>query len=801
MKLIRLLHLRTKLIASILLTSVLAVVLTSLALVSYDRYYQIKNVSEDMRILADVVANRSTAALVFADTHQAEANLIALGENPNVIMACIYDSGGEVFALHHFTQLDQKPCPVNASSSAMTIDDNIEIFAPIELDGLVVGSLYIDLSLLWINNRWQQQIQFIFIVSLLVIALAFMIARYLQQLLIKPIQKITSTARTISEQQDYSLRAERGVKDELGDMVDVFNDMLSKIQQENDRLGASEEKFRQLSTVSPVGIFQVDLEHKITYVNNRWSQITGMEQPHVSLENWLSRIRIQDRRRALKAWSALMQHHQDFVVEVGFEKGEDITWSIIEASVLHDGKGEVYGYMGAISDITDLKNAQLPMETLAFFDPLTGLSNRRLFIDRLEKAVSESRRRSTFIALLFIDLDQFKRINDSLGHEAGDQLLVEIARRLETSVRESDTVSRIGGDEFTVLLSDIDSSNGVRHICEKILTRLGKPIAINNQEVITTVSIGITLGPSDGDTGSTLMRNADMAMYQAKAMGRNNYQFFSEDMNQEMMGYLEIEKNLRASIKAQDEFVIFYQPKTNLSDGEFIGAEALIRWQPLGKDMISPDRFIPIAEESGLIVPIGKWVLRESCMQIKRLIDLGVWPEHAKVAVNLSARQFSDPELIHHIQETLQLTGCPVSILELEITESTLMGDVESAILTMRHIKEMGISIAIDDFGTGYSSLSYLKRFPIDVLKVDRSFVMDIPKDRNDMEITAAVIAMAHKLHLKVVAEGIETQAQLDFLKDNHCEYGQGYYIAKPMPMEQLEAYIGGQLLVGLPSV
>jgi len=801
MKLIRLLHLRTKLIASILLTSVLAVVLTSLALVGSDRYYQIKNVSEDMRILADVVANRSTAALVFADTHQAEANLTALGENPNVIMACIYDSGGEVFALHHFTQLDQKPCPVNATHSAMAIDDNIEIFAPIELDGLVVGTLYIDLSLLWINNRWQQQIQFIFIVSLLVIALAFMIARYLQQILIKPIQKISSTARTITEQQDYSLRAERGVKDELGDMVDVFNDMLSKIEQENDRLGASEEKFRQLSTVSPVGIFQVDLEHKITYVNNRWSQITGMEQPSASLENWLSRIRIQDRRRALKAWSALMQHHQDFVVEVGFEKGEDITWSIIEASVLHDGKGEVYGYMGAISDITDLKNAQLQMETLAFFDPLTGLSNRRLFIDRLEKAVSESRRRNTLIALLFIDLDQFKRINDSLGHEAGDQLLVEIARRLETSVRESDTVSRIGGDEFTVLLSDIDSSNGVRHICEKILTRLGTPIAINNQEVITTVSIGITLGPSDGDSGSILMRNADMAMYQAKAMGRNNYQFFSQDMNKEMMGYLEIEKNLRDSIKAQDEFVIFYQPKTNLSDGEFIGAEALIRWLPKGKDMISPDRFIPIAEESGLIVPIGKWVLRESCMQVKRLIDSGLWPGHAKVAVNLSARQFSDPELIHHIQETLQITGCPVDILELEITESTLMGDVESAILTMRHIKEMGISIAIDDFGTGYSSLSYLKRFPIDVLKVDRSFVMDIPKDRNDMEITAAVIAMAHKLHLKVVAEGIETQAQLDFLKDNHCEYGQGYYIAKPMPMEQLEAYIGGQLLVGLPSV
>ncbi len=801
MRLLSLLHLKTKLIGSILLTSVFAVLLTSLALVSYDRYYQVKNISADMRTLADVVANRSTAALVFADTHQAQANLVALGENPNVIMACIYDSGGSVFALHHFTQLDQQLCPNFVEGAALDIGDSIEIFAPIKLDGLVVGTLYINLSLQWLDDRWQRQLMYIFMVALLVIALAFLIARYLQHLLIKPIQRITSTAREISEQQNYSLRAEAGVKDELGDMVDVFNNMLSKIEQENARLGASEEKFRQLSTVSPVGIFQVGLDHKITYVNSRWEQITGLKQANATLENWLSHMRIEDRRRALKAWSALMQHHQDFVEEVGFEKGDETTWSIIEASVLHDGKGGVSGYMGALSDITDLKKAQLQMENLAFFDPLTGLSNRRLFIDRLEKAVSESRRRGIFIALLFLDLDQFKRINDSLGHESGDLLLVEIARRLESSVRESDTVSRIGGDEFTVLLSDIDSSNGVRHIAEKILTKLSEPVSINNQEIINTVSIGITLGPIDGTDSSTLMRNADMAMYQAKAMGRNNYQFFSEDMNKEMMGYLEIEENLRASIKAEDEFIVFYQPKTNLTNGQFIGCEALIRWQPKGKEMINPDRFIPIAEESGLIVPIGKWVLRESCRQISRLIDLNMWPDKAKVAVNLSARQFSDPDLIHHIRDILKTTGCPVHALELEITESTLMGDVEAAILTMRHVKEMGISIAIDDFGTGYSSLSYLKRFPIDILKVDRSFVMDIPNDRDDMEITAAVVAMAHKLNLKVVAEGIETQAQLDFLKDNNCEFGQGYYIARPMPMEQLEAYIDGPHLVGLPSV
>ncbi len=801
MSIISQLHLKTKLIGSILLTSVFAVLLTSLALVSYDRYYQIKHISAGMRILADVVANRSTAALVFADTHQAEANLVALGENPNVIMACMYDSGGGVFALHHFTQLEQQLCPKFVEGAVLEIGESIEIYAPIRLDGLVIGTLYINLSLQWLNDRWQQQLMYILLVAMLVTGLAFLIARYLQGLLIKPIQKITSTARDISKQQDYSLRAESGVKDELGDMVDVFNHMLSKIEKENARLGASEEKFRQLSTVSPVGIFQVSLDNTITYVNSRWEKITGLKKANASLENWLSHMRIEDRRRALKAWSALIQNHQDLVEEVGFVRGDDITWSIIEASVLHDGKGNVSGYMGALSDITDLKKAQFQMENLAFFDPLTSLSNRRLFIDRLDKSVSESRRRGISIALLFLDLDQFKRINDSLGHEVGDQLLVEIAHRLEGSVRESDTVSRIGGDEFTVLLNDIDSSNGVRHIAEKILNTLSKPITINNQEIINTVSIGITLGPIDGTDSSTLMRNADMAMYQAKAMGRNNYQFFSEDMNKQMMGYLEIEEDLRASIKAHDEFIVYYQPKTHLVTGKFIGCEALIRWKPKGKDMIYPDRFIPIAEESGLIVPMGKWVLRESCTQIKRLIDLNIWPEGAKVAVNLSARQFSDPDLIHHIRDILKTTGCPVDALELEITESTLMGDVEAAILTMRHVKEMGISIAIDDFGTGYSSLSYLKRFPIDILKVDRSFVMDIPNDRDDMEITAAVVAMAHKLNLKVVAEGIETQAQLDFLTENKCEFGQGYFIAKPMPMLQLEAFINGSHLVGLSSV
>jgi diguanylate cyclase (GGDEF)-like protein/PAS domain S-box-containing protein len=785
------LHLRTKLVGSIVLTSVIAVVATSFAFVQYDRNQEIATVSEDMRMLAGIIANRSTAALIFGDARQAVSNLKALGENPNVVMACIYDSGNDVFSSHHFTHLDQKPCPKVPLKSALSIGETIEIYEPIELDNLLIGTLYMSMSLDWLSNRWREQLTYISFVVLMVLIAAMVLAKYLQTLLVRPIQQIAITARSITENKDYSLRAISGVKDELGEMADVFNTMLSKIEEETESLYSSEEKFRQLSAMAPVGIFQVNLENEITYVNNRWIEITGIDQSMVNLAQWLGRIRLEDRRRALKAWSELVKSDQSFVVEVGFEKeANTITWSIIEASVLYDSKGVIYGYMGAISDITDLKNAQLQMENLAFYDPLTGLSNRRLFKDRLSKAVSESKRRGSFIALLFLDLDQFKRINDSLGHDAGDQLLVEVARRLKACIRESDTVSRIGGDEFTVLLTDIDSSHGVHHIAEKILQSLRVPVLLNNQEVINTVSIGITLAPNDGDDDITLMRNADLAMYQAKAKGRNNFQFFSEEMNEEMMGYLKIEKDLRSSIENDDDFIIFYQPKIDLINNSFVGVEALIRWLPNGGDMISPDRFIPIAEETGLIVPIGKFVLRRACTQIKSLLDLGIWPQDAKVAVNLSARQFSDPGLIDNLKETLEITQCPVSVLELEITESTLMDNVESAILTMRYIKEMGISIAIDDFGTGYSSLSYLKRFPIDILKVDRSFVMDIPSDLNDMAITAAVIAMAHKLNLRVVAEGIETKEQLDFLRSNHCEYGQGYLIARPMPCKDLENYI-----------
>jgi len=324
---------------------------------------------------------------------------------------------------------------------------------------------------------------------------------------------------------------------------------------------------------------------------------------------------------------------------------------------------------------------------------------------------------------------------------------------------------------------------------KKILKSMSKPIRVKGQDILTSVSIGITIAPDDSTDTNVLMKNADLAMYSAKEQGRNNFQFFSEDMNHSILEHLALEKEIKEAME-RNQFTLFYQPKVSLFDYRTTGVETLIRWEHPDKGMISPDHFIPVAEETGQIIDIGNWVLEQACRQISKLIRTKVMPEDAKVAVNLSAKQFTDPKLADHIRNVLEITEIPPRCLELEITESTLMEDVEAAIDIMQEIKSTGVSIAIDDFGTGYSSLSYIKRFPIDVLKVDRSFVTDIPDDKNDMAITAAVIAMAHKLSLNVVAEGVETEEQLKYLRLNNCDEGQGYLFSRPLSLGQLHQYL-----------
>jgi diguanylate cyclase (GGDEF)-like protein len=420
---------------------------------------------------------------------------------------------------------------------------------------------------------------------------------------------------------------------------------------------------------------------------------------------------------------------------------------------------------------------------IAFHDDLTSLPNRLMLNRTLDQAVSRHRRAGTQLAILFMDVDRFKVINDSLGHEVGDTLLRQVAGRLREHSREGDMVARMGGDEFVVLIENHDNLKDLSTCARRLVEQLGAPYVLGRRDYHVTLSIGISVFPSDGNDSQALLKAADVAMYRAKASGRNNHLFYSPSMNEHTAERLELESDLRHALE-RGEFLLHYQPKVEIATGLITGIEALLRWEHPLRGLIPPMDFIPIAEETGLIVPIGEWVLATACARTKVWQDQGLGK--LSVAVNLSARQFADPMLLPKLTRIIHQSGLDPSSLELEITESVVMSHGECAVAALEKLKSIGVLIAIDDFGTGYSSLAYLKRFPIDTLKVDRSFIRDIPSDSGDKKITRAIIAMAHSLKLKVVAEGVETQDQLTFLRAQHCDSVQGYLLHRPLPEEEV---------------
>jgi len=442
------------------------------------------------------------------------------------------------------------------------------------------------------------------------------------------------------------------------------------------------------------------------------------------------------------------------------------------------------------------KQAEERVRHLAHFDELTGLPNRSLFNQRLSHALARARRAGEPLAILFIDLDRFKNVNDTLGHAAGDRVLQEIAQRLLNCLREVDTVSRLGGDEFVVLVERPPRAADIADVAQKILDAVARPLQIESQEFHLTASIGISTCPGDSDDLQGLMKNADIAMYRAKEQGKNNFQFYSAQINVHTLERVALESDLRHALERK-EFVLHYQPKIDIGSNRVVGMEALVRWQQPGKGLIEPVRFIPLAEETGLIVPIGEWVLRTACLQNKAWQAQGL--PRLRIAVNLSPRQFAHENLLQDVARVLKETGLDPVWLEFEITEGMVMRDPERAVTLLRSLKAMGIHLSIDDFGTGYSSLSYLKRFPLDSVKIDRSFIQDLPGDADDAGITQAIIAMAHSLRLGVIAEGVETEEQRHFLRENGCDEMQGYLFSRPLPEEeflhllQRNADTGGQ--------
>ncbi|MGE5490298.1 MAG: putative bifunctional diguanylate cyclase/phosphodiesterase, partial [Actinomycetota bacterium] len=434
------------------------------------------------------------------------------------------------------------------------------------------------------------------------------------------------------------------------------------------------------------------------------------------------------------------------------------------------------------------RQAETRLRILAHYDALTRLPNRDLFRDRLHQAMAHTDRRKGLMAVMFLDLDRFKMVNDTLGHDAGDVLLREVSQRLQKCVRQDDTVARLGGDEFTVILEQIAKPEDAAIVAGKIVDAVSPPIVLGSQEAFVTPSIGITIYPLDSDNAESLLKNADTAMYRAKEQGGNGFRFFTPDMNTLATDRLEMESGLRRALERQ-EFVVYYQPKYDLRKRTIIGAEALIRWKHPERGLVSPGEFIPILEETGLIEPVGLWVMRTVCQQICAWRDAGM--PFMTVAVNLSGRQLQRPNLATNIGNILEETGLDPRCLELEVTESMLMHDPKCAVDMLMEIRAKGVvHIDVDDFGTGYSSLSYLKRFPIDALKLDKSFVNDLPHDEDDVAISRAVIAMAHSLKLQVIAEGVENEAQLAFLRQHKCDIIQGYIISPPVPADTFAALV-----------
>ncbi|BAN36098.1 response regulator receiver modulated PAS/PAC sensor-containing diguanylate cyclase/phosphodiesterase [Sulfuricella denitrificans skB26] len=532
-------------------------------------------------------------------------------------------------------------------------------------------------------------------------------------------------------------------------------------------------------------IFITDAQNHIVSVNQAFIEITGYDRTEAIGQ---SPALLKSGRHSAEFFHGMMNsirrsgHWQGEIWNK--RKNGEIYPAWMAISTVCNEQGDITHYVAIYTDISELKRSENQLERQANYDELTGLANRNLFQDRLNQALIFSRRHDYGLAILFIDLDNFKNINDSLGHDTGDALLAQVATRLTGSVREGDTVARHGGDEFVLLLSEIRVADDVSAVTQKLLKAMSAPFNLNDRELHVTCSIGIASYPKDGEDKQTLLKNADAAMYRAKELGRNNAQYYAEEMNIKAMERLTLENCLYQALE-RNEFLLHYQPQVDLRTGEITGMEALVRWQHPELGLVSPSMFIPVVEDSGMIISLGEWVLRTACLQNKAWQLAGL--KHISVAVNLSARQFRQPNLVEMVTGILRESGLDPSHLDLEVTESLVMQNVEATIATLGRLKAMGIKLSIDDFGTGYSSLNYLKRFPIHTLKIDKTFINDITTDPNDAAIAKTIISMAHELGLMVIAEGVETEEQRSFLHLRNCDEMQGYLFSRPVSAEEFE--------------
>jgi diguanylate cyclase (GGDEF)-like protein/PAS domain S-box-containing protein len=781
----------------ILSTSALAVLLASFGFAIYERQSYRASAVRELAALADTLGANTAASLAFDDKKAAEEMLGALTTEPHVLGARLYDSRGSTFAEYRRSDGPSGLVLSGWRPDGQYFDgESLTLFRGVVLNGERTGSIALIFDLRDFRSRLLEYAKIAVLVFVLSVLITFLASLHLAGSIGNPLVELATVARHVSIEKDYSIRARIRAGGETGLLVNSFNEMLSRIQTRESALNKalsslkeSEERYALAARGANDGLWDWNLATNEIYFSPRWNHMLGYPASETwsGPEQWFSYIHPDDREQVRAAIAAHCEGKTpEFVSEYRMRHNSaGYIWTLSRGIVVRDDSGRALRMAGSQTDITESKTA----------DSLTHLPNRLYFIDRLENALETDRQQDSHFAVLFVDLDQFKLVNDSLGHLAGDELLIDVAGRLRTSIRGGSRsvdpaqsfVAHIGGDEFAVLLGHILDESDAAIIAERILQKLSEPFEFGGRSMFVSASIGIALS-SSGDTAEEILRNADTAMYRAKSNGRARSEFFNEGMRERVVTRFEVENGLRKAIEEQ-QLVVYYQPIMSLSDNDIHGFEALVRWNHPTRGLIPPSEFIPVAEESEIIVLLGRWVLREACRQMAEWQRTLAPLRPLTVGVNVSARQLSDPGLVEDVQSALADFGLNPESLALEMTESSIMGNAQQTLATLDRLKAMHIRLEIDDFGTGYSSLSYLQRLPFDILKIDRSFIHEMTAGNGSLDIVKAILQLAHSLKMEVIAEGVETEKQLCALRELGCDYIQGYFFSRPVEASVAERF------------
>lgn len=782
----------------ILLIGILAGLLTTLILTQFTQlYFSKRAVAAGLQQMGELLANRSIAALIFNDPKAINDNLKSVNSSNTVLRICVYDSNNNQFGTYYARSSKLGNCqptyqPETRKSGYRFINDTLQVAINIHDDTDSYGYLVIDGNLNNVHAQMRQNFYILISAFLVSIFLAYQLSRRLLKKALKPLGQLHNETLKITEGnfQNIEITVNTGKREnEVSDLVRSYQKMLSTLKQEHQRLKKSEDRFRSLTDNSPVGIYFKEVANgSFSYVNARWSHLTGIHQNFAGTK-YINFIHPEDRPTYQQALIEVASTGEATALEYRFFspncESPKVLMEYISPITTHPNERTDVGLIGSVLDISELKSAQAELEYLAFYDALTSLPNRRFFRDHLDSRIAAAHKEGGSLSVLMIDLDNFKSVNDLMGHDAGDLLLQKVGSLLRSQVFTEDVVARLGGDEFIILIEHSNDSHNIDHVLQKLLAIIETPILINNTPVDVTCSIGVASFPNDADNSQDLVHHADMAMYQAKFKGKNQVDFFSAQLNKNIQDKIRLERKLRHALQ-NNGLEIYIQPQFDLRKDRFYWGEALIRWHDKDEGYISPERFIALAEETGLIVEVGQWVIRQVCQLLsvysEGLSAIGI----AGLSINLSGQEFYHKDLINYLKLQLKEFQIQPDCLEFELTESMVIEDIDRAIQTMQELQDLGCYLSLDDFGTGYSSLSYLKKFNIDQLKIDKSFVDGLPGDKNDEAITGAILAMASKLDLVVIAEGIESQEQSQYLFNRGCYLMQGYYYAKPMPIEEL---------------